>query len=54
VLELKSLPPPRGGVMPHATLVQAQLEALAELWQFDPAGFDAAWRQWVLKTYARR
>jgi hypothetical protein len=55
VHRLKSLPPPVDAAgMPHATLVQAQLAALAEIFQLDPASFDRRWREWVLKAYARQ
>jgi len=40
---------------PSQEIIQArQLEALQEAFGFDPAGFDAAWSEWVLDTYPKK
>src|SRR5262249_2302493 len=44
---------PRGAAM-FDLLQEEQAAALQQLFGFDAREFDARWRQWVLKTYAKK
>lgn len=54
VQKLKSLPPPDDGGWSFDRQNALATKLLAELFQLDPATFDAKWREWVLKTYPKK
>jgi len=51
--QLKHLPPPTEGTR-FQQLQQVQVEVLQQLFGLDAKSFDARWREWVLKTYAKK
>ncbi len=52
--KLKALPPGSdGGVAQAAQARTLAVKLVAELFGLDPAAFDDAWRDWVLKTYPK-
>lgn len=55
VTKLKTAPVPQDGSGIEPSLAkQLQIKALADLWHLDPAQFDASWRKWTQKEYAKQ